>query len=104
MENSTLVIILLFILIIHLSTIFYFYTLNKQYHFTTMWLYARCDAIGSEQWHKIKAILENKDIPDKLRLLRYIEIVSVYSGNLAQFRSQIFWPYCENIFCYVCYQ
>lgn len=67
MENSTLIIILFFILIIHLSTIFYFYVLNEQYHFTTMWLYARRDAIGSEQWHEIKATLENKDIPDKYK-------------------------------------
>lgn len=67
MENSTLIIILLFILIIHLLIIFYFYILNEQYHFTTMWLYARCDAIGSEQWHKIKAILENKDISNKYK-------------------------------------
>lgn len=67
MENSTLVIILFFILIIHLSTIFYFYILNEQYYFTTMWLYAKHDAIGFEQWHEIKATLENKDIPDKYK-------------------------------------
>lgn len=32
-----------------------------------MWLYARRNVIGSEQWHKIKSTLENKKIPDKYK-------------------------------------